>query len=171
MKTVLFFIAGNAPTVAEQAKINRIAGEAVTVKVRRVDNGDVTFTPNPEACDFVAGASIPAAYEEVDVLTVSADPTAPDQFAVYPAAVSIAAAGTQQLAAVAAVKGDAGLPSISDKAADAAVVWSSSDETKATVGADGLVTGVAAGAAVITATYTHAVGKTVTSTAAITVTA
>jgi hypothetical protein len=38
-----------------------------------------------------------------------------------------------------------------DRAADTSVAWSSSDQTKATVSAAGLVTGVAAGSATITA--------------------
>lgn len=54
---------------------------------------------------------------------------------------SIAAAGTKQLTA-----------SVSpDTATIKTVVWSSSDEEKATVSEDGLVTGVAAGEAIITA--------------------
>lgn len=64
---------------------------------------------------------------------------------VSPATASIAVAGTQQLTAtvVANISGT--------------VVWASSDATKATVNASGLVTGVAAGTAVITASVTRTV--------------
>jgi uncharacterized protein YjdB len=60
--------------------------------------------------------------------------------AVTPASASLLVTGTLQLSAM--VSGDAGV--------DTAVTWSSADATRATVSASGLVTGIAAGATVVT---------------------
>ncbi|MGK0743573.1 Ig-like domain-containing protein [Yokenella regensburgei] len=70
---------------------------------------------------------------------------------VAPTTASIAVAATQQLTATVAPA----------NATDKTGAWSSSDETKATVSASGLVTGVAAGTANITFTTTDG-GKTAT---------
>lgn len=77
---------------------------------------------------------------------------------VTPATASIEVDETVQLTAT-----------VSPAAANSAVTWSSSDATKATVDATGLVTGVAAGTATITATSVADGAKT--DTATITVTA
>jgi hypothetical protein len=76
---------------------------------------------------------------------------------VTPATASVEAGATTQLTAT-----------VSPAAASSAVTWTSSDITKATVDATGLVTGVAAGSATITAT--SVADNTKTDTAAITVT-
>ncbi len=67
----------------------------------------------------------------------------PTSVSVTPATASIAVAATQQLSAL----------DSNGTIVTSAVTWSSSDPTKATVNASGLVTGVAAGSATITATY------------------
>src|SRR6218665_1617373 len=70
--------------------------------------------------------------------------------AITPSPASVAAGSTQQLTA-------AVLP---EDAADKGVTWSSSDETKATVNADGLVSGLTTGAVTITATAKDGSGVT-----------
>ena len=59
------------------------------------------------------------------------------------------------------------MPSDADNASDvvSAVTWSSSDDTKATVSASGVITGIAEGTATVTATsgsFTASVAVTVT---------
>jgi len=83
---------------------------------------------------------------------------APTGVTVTPETASIEVGETVNLSAVVAPSG-----------ASQGVTWSSSDDTKATVSAGGVVTGVAAGTATITATSTA--DNTKTDTAAITVTA
>lgn len=86
------------------------------------------------------------------VESIAVDPTT--------ATLSLAGTTTQQLA-VTATRDDGSTDDVS-----ATATYSSSDETKATVDATGLVTAVAAGNATITATY-----KTKTATCDVTVTA
>lgn len=88
------------------------------------------------------------------------DPTAPAPtgVTVAPSTASVAVGATTNLSATVAPAG-----------ATQSVAWTSSDNTKATVSSSGVVTGVAAGAATITAT--SSVDGTKKSTAAITVTA
>ena len=76
---------------------------------------------------------------------------------VSPATASIAVGATAQLTAT-----------VSPAAANSAVTWSSSDSTKATMDATGLVTGVAAGSATITATSVADGAKTDTATITVT---
>lgn len=83
---------------------------------------------------------------------------APTSVAVAPPTATIAVAGTQQLTAT-----------VSPAGAPQDVLWTSSAPGKATVSSAGLVTGVASGSAVITATSVSDPTKTATS--AITVTA
>lgn len=71
----------------------------------------------------------------------------PRELIVNPRSVSVAALATTQLSAIVYMQDD-----VSKTATDAAS-WQSSDATKATVSSSGLVTGVAAGSAVITATH------------------
>jgi uncharacterized protein YjdB len=121
----------------EQAIADVIAG------ITPVDTVDFTgvlgwYTPSPQ---LLLGA--------VAELTVHKGELAPATSVVVSAAdgvSSVEVAGTLQLAAEV-------LPnSTADGFADQTVTWSSGDETKATVSADGLVTGVAEGAVTITAT-------------------
>lgn len=79
----------------------------------------------------------------------------PVSIAITPSTVSIAAAATQQLT-VTATQVDGGTANV---AASASTLYTSSDPTKATVSATGLVTGVAAGTTTITARY---LGRTAT---------
>lgn len=90
------------------------------------------------------------------VVTVIAIPVT--TVTVAPAAVTLAAGVSQQLTATTLGDGGAALTG-------RAVVWSTSDSTKATVNANGLVTAVASGSAIITAT-----SESKTGTSAITVT-
>ncbi len=71
----------------------------------------------------------------------------PRELIVNPRTASIAALATQQLSAILIYQDDA------SQTVTAAASWQSSDPTKATVSATGLVTGVAAGSATITATH------------------
>lgn len=73
------------------------------------------------------------------MIDISTGVVEPVSVAVSPATATIAALGTQQLTAV-----------VTPAEANQEVYWSSSDVTKATVDADGLVTGVATGEATIT---------------------
>lgn len=82
---------------------------------------------------------------------------APTSVDVSPASASIVVGATQQLTAT-----------VSPAEALQTVTWSTSDATKATVNSSGLVTGVAAGSATITATTVT--GPTTTDTSSITVT-
>lgn len=157
---VLFFLAAAVATDAELAAINRLQTVYREVKVCDGSVADAAKYGSGllESFDFLAG-TIPTAYSSVEgavTLTVPSS-VAPDQFKVLPAAVSIDASNVdvQQLAAVKSVIDPAtGLATMTDLAAHASVVWTSSDETKATVGADGLVTAVAAGTTNVTATLT-----------------
>lgn len=156
---VLYFTAGSVPTVREIAEIARLETVFRNVQVRSgAVAGDTKFGSGlAETFDYLSGTTIPAAYSGVEgavTITVPSD-VAPDQFKVFPAAVTIDASNVdvQQLAAVKAVIAG-GLATMTDLAADASVVWTSSDGTKATVDADGLVTAAAAGEATITATLT-----------------
>lgn len=71
-----------------------------------------------------------------------------DSLAVTPATKTLAAAATQQLAATATLSDGTTTADVTD-----ATSWVSSDATKATVDAAGLVTAVATGSATITGTF------------------
>lgn len=73
----------------------------------------------------------------------------PRSIAITPSTVSIAVSATQQLT-VTSTQVDGGTANV---AGNASTLYTSSDPTKATVSATGLVTGVAAGTTTITATY------------------
>lgn len=164
---VLYFCAGVKPTTRELAEIARLEKFFAQVLVRRGDSAaDASYGSGAEelaaeitaGTTMLAGTKIPSAYSgTTGAITLTIPSVAnPDQFAVFPAAVTIDAsnADVQQLAAVKAIINPAtGLAEMADLAANAMVTYASSDETKATVSATGLVTAVAAGAANITATY------------------
>lgn len=157
---VLFFTADDVMSAAEAAQVARLETIYRDVQVR---NGAATaaeqrFSGALESFAYLAG-TVPSAYStgnEGLVLTTPS-PVNPDHFKVFPATLGIDAsnADVQQLAAVKAVIDPAtGLATMTDLAAHASVVWTNSDDTKATVGADGLVTAVAAGSTTVTATLT-----------------
>lgn len=165
LSIVLFFTATAIPTDAEVAQIGRLETVFQNVRVRNgsAPVADFKYGDALESFDFLAGTNIPTVFSEVEGAVTIAVPSAvnPDQFKVFPAAITIDAsnADVQQLAAVKAVITN-GLAAMTDLAADASVVWTNSDDTKATVGADGLVTAVAAGSTVVTATLTAATAVT-----------
>lgn len=159
---VIYFTAGIVPTAIELAEIARLeTTRPFKVKVRSGLTATETLFGGSrlEACDYVAGKAIPAAYSGAKTTIAVPSDVGADQFKVFPATLSLDAsnADVTQLSAIAAtISATTGLAVISDLAADAAVVWTSSDPTKATVGGDGLVTAVAAGSTTVTATYTAA---------------
>ncbi len=157
---VLYFTAGALPTARELAEIARLETSFRNVQVRRGDNAtDASYGSGlEESFDFLAGTNIPSAYSTGNSGRIITVPSvvAPDQFKLFPAALAVDAsdADVKNLAAVKAnVNPTTGLAEMTDLAANAMVTYVSSDETKATVSSVGLVTAVAAGSAVITATY------------------
>lgn len=84
-----------------------------------------------------------------------------DSLAVTPATASVAVDATKQLVATATL-----LDGTTEQVVTGDTAWTTSDEAKATVDVDGLVTAVAAGSATITGTY-----RGETDTCAVTVTA
>lgn len=169
MSKILFFIAGNTPTTAEQAEIDRLNDLATAafseVGVRSAEEL-TTYGSRVEACDYVAG-DIPAAYSAVTDYG-DANDDRPLKMDVLPATATIAAAGTQQLQVVKVTGADTLNLTITDVTA-VTTTYASDDEAAATVDAAGEVTGVATGSATITATHTYDTGKTETATAVITV--
>ena len=165
-KKILYFQAGCAPTVAEAADIadlNAMALPAYEVLVR-----NAAITHNEEASDLVAG-TIPTAYEDHVAFGDVDFTNKPSLLYIAPGTAAIAGTATLQLRVV-AVKGPLNALVGSDvTAAAAGTTYASSVVEKATVSAEGLVTGVSAGTTVITATHTYASGKTVTATRTITV--
>lgn len=177
-RTILFFIAGITATAGELDLISRIRG---TVHVRNVLY-DTTYGGKLEPADGLAGA-IPTDYltgegETIDTaLYPDGDVTplitaAAEDFNVFPATLAIKVGEIKDLGAITAdYDDDTALITLTNKAAASTVDWASSDETKATVDTNGLVTGVAAGSATITATYTAVGADPVTSTSVVTVSA
>lgn len=157
---VLFFTAGMLPTAVELSQIAHLE-TTFPVRVRRGDvAADTLLGTRIEACTYVAGSSIPAAYTDADKgnKAVIALPVGenPDAFRVYPLALSIDASDVdvQTPAAVMALINPAtGQAEITDMRGDPACTWTSSDATKATVNAGtGKITAVAAGVTNIVAT-------------------
>lgn len=170
MKTCLFFLAGSVPTSPEQAFIDRLA-QKYTVHVR---TGSPSYGSRLEGADAVAG-TLPAAvstaiadYPDGDVTPGAV--AKPEAQLILPSATpTFAHTGTLQLRAVAAELDETTRAvTLTDRTSGTGIAWGSSDETKATVDANGLVTGVAAGSAIITWTYTYATSLTVTATRNIT---
>lgn len=169
-KKIIFFTAGVVPTEAEQAQIdalNALSAPGYNVAVRN-STQSASFGSGIEACDFVAG-TIPTAFN-AKTNYGEANAARPVNFSLLPAVHSLAALATKQLQALKANGTDISALTLADVTA-VTTTYASSDATKATVSAGGLVTAVAAGTATITATHTYASGKTITATAAITVTA
>ena len=127
-----------------------------------IENEDGSYTiliPEMEVTgDWPDGGSTDVIEVELTVSARRTTPTitraphvAPTSVAIAPATVSIAVAATQQLTAT-----------VSPTGASQAVTWSISDSSKATISPTGLVTGVAAGSAVATATSVSDSSKSVT---------
>lgn len=114
--------------------------------------------PDGGATDIIQVELTYTARRVSPTITRRAAPPAPTGVSVTPSTAGVAVAATTNLAATVAPAG-----------AIQTVTWSSSDVSKATVSASGVVTGVAVGPATITATST--VDGTKKGTAAITVTA
>lgn len=124
------------------------------------EDGSYTFLiPEMEVNgDWPDGAATDVIEVELNVAARRISPTitraeivAPTSVTIAPATVTVAVSATQQLTA-------AVLPS----GANQAVTWSISDATKATISPTGLVTGVAAGATVATATSVADPTKSIT---------
>lgn len=168
-KKILFFTAAAVPTEAEQAQIdalNALTAPGFSVGVRNSQQS-ASYGSGIESCDFVAG-TIPTAFN-AKTNYGEANAARPVAFSLLPGTHSMAAAATKQLQALKATGNDVSALTLADVTA-VSTTYATSDEAKATVSAGGLVTGVAAGTATITATHTYTSGKTITATAAITVT-
>lgn len=178
---VIYFTAGQVPSAREVAEILRLQLNFSTVLVRRGDiAADATYGSGRKeyAAEIalgtvvLAGTNIPTAYSGLSgavTLTVSSV-IAPDQFVLLPATRTIDASDVdvqQMVAAKAVVDPSTGLARIIDLSGNPMVTYASSDAAKATVSSTGLVTAVAAGSAVITATLqpgTSVTGGTLTAT-------
>jgi hypothetical protein len=157
---ILYFLATDKPTVGEAAAIAALEAAGYSVGVR---NGSVTTTYGArlETCDGVAG-TIPSAYSAKTSFDHSAEGTF--ALAILPASGAITGTGTKQLQ-VLKIAADGTVTDVT-----ASCTYASGTPATATVNASsGLVTGVAAGTSVITATYTYATAKTMTATKTITV--
>jgi hypothetical protein len=150
---VLFFTKGPQMTVGEALMFSRLQAKGYDVKIRNSAQ-NTKYGTTLESCDAIAG-EIPAGYEAKPSASIPAV-AKPEAFNVFPAAVSLGAAGTQQLVAISADLNEAlGLVVLTDMAADPKVTYASADDTKCTVDAAGLITRQAAGgvAVEVTATY------------------
>lgn len=178
---VLYFCATGKPTARELADIARLQTVFATVLVRRGDvAADASFGSGVEELQasitlgttVLAGTSIPTAYSGTSGAVTLTIPSviAPDEFKLFPATRTIDASDVdvQQMVAVkASINHSTGLAQMVDMSANPMVTYASSDAGKATVSSTGLVTAVAAGSTVITATLqpgTSVTGGTLTAT-------
>jgi uncharacterized protein YjdB len=167
-KKILFFTAGPVPTAGEQGQIdalNALTLPGYNIGVRSAIQ-PASYGHGIEVSDFVAG-TIPTAFNAVPNYGV-ADTARPCKLQLLPTAPSVAIAATQQLQCLKANGADISALTLADVTA-VTTTYASSVAAKATVSAGGLVTGVAAGTTIITATHTYASGKTVTATTTVTV--
>lgn len=172
-KKVIYFTAGNVATTAENDAITRLQKIYGTVAVRSGANLAATkYGANLETADAIAGTP-PQAY--TDAIGSYADGNVTQAALANPEALIIVgpaafSAATQQYFAV---KSD--LTEGTNNVAEADVtatntVWTSGTPATATVGAGtGLVTKVAAGTTVLTATYTAPGGTAKVATKTLTV--
>lgn len=162
-KKILFFTAGPVATGAETAQIaalNAMTIQGYTVGVRNaLESG--SYGAGIESCDLVCG-TVPTAFNGV---TNYGEPNAarPCAFQLNPATKQIAALETTQLQALKADGLDVSALTLTDVTA-VNTTYASSQTSKATVSAGGVVSGVAAGTSQITATHTYTAGKTITAT-------
>ena len=168
-KTLAYFTAGSIPTAAELAEIDAANALAVPAYSVLVMNGAIAH--DKKTVDFVAG-TIPTAYAG-DTDYGDLDAARPLAFKVWPISGSLSHGGgaTLQLLAIKTTGTLDAIVNTDVTASTAGTTYASSDEGVATVSAEGLVDTVAEGTCTITATYTYAVGKTLTATCAITVVA
>lgn len=167
-KKILFFTAGTLATAGELAQIaalNAMAVPGYEVGVRN-SQASGSFGAGIEDCDLVAG-TIPTAFNAKTDFG-EAHASRPAEFALLPATHELAAAATKQLQALKATGVDVSDLTLADVTA-VTTTYASDDTDVATVSAGGLVTGVAAGEATITATHTYTAGKTITAETVITV--
>lgn len=169
MKKIIYFTVGPTPTAQELIDIgilNTYTLPGYSVSVR---NGaaSAAYGYGKEAADLVAG-TVPTSHNANTVYGVI-DADRPALFDLSPSAVSLAPLATKQLYPI-AVTGTS-LDALSAELLAASVTYSSSVPAKATVSVGGLITAVATGSTIITATYEFESGKTVTATCAVTVTA
>jgi hypothetical protein len=157
-KTILYFIAGTAPTVTEAAEIVALENQmrkTASVQVRSLLQADTYANGTLEACDAVAAHSdaVPTAYAGKALAATLINYATK----VVPATAAFSS-GNPQLYCIACDG-----KTMTDVTTSA--TWTSSDTGKATVGANtGILTKVAAGTTTITATYNG-----ITSTCAVTV--
>lgn len=178
-RTVLFFTAANLITDAEATLAGRIRG---TVLIRSVEEAPL-YGDNLESADGLAG-SIPDSYKTGAGTTIDlalypygdvtpANVLAPSDFEVFPATPTISetsAGATLKLVATGAgLDETTGVITLSDLSGSDDVTWSSGTEATATVDTNGVVTTVANGTTVITASYEYDTGVTVEATTTVTV--
>jgi uncharacterized protein YjdB len=167
MKKIIYFTAGVNPTAGELAEIallNNLTSPGYSVSIR---NGaeSASFGYGKEVADLVAG-TVPTSHAANTVYS-GIDAAKPTGFVLSPNTAAIVGTATKQLTPIAITGTD--LSSLGASALADNVTYVSSVPAKATVDVNGLITGVAAGNTVITATYTYASGKTITATCAVTV--
>ena len=161
-RKVLFFLAGSIATADEIAKIANIEGN---VQLRNAA-ANTLYGANLETADALAGA-IPAAYKTasggtaVDMALYPGGDVTPNNVSgidgvfVFPVNIAITGIGTLQARAI-KVEVDPNTGVTTATEITGSCVWSSATTSKATVNAGtGLVTGVAAGTSVITASYDY----------------
>lgn len=167
-KKIIFFTAGEVPTVAEAAQIAALkAKEAPGFQVAvRNSTQSASYGAGPEACDLVAG-TIPTAFNGKTNYGV-ADAARPAAIQILPNPVAIVGTATRQLQVMKVNGDDVSALTMVDVTATN-TTYSSSATNRATVNASGLVTGVSVGTSTITATHTYATGKTITATVVVTV--
>ena len=168
MKKIIYFTAGYVATsteLGEIAALKELNGSGYSIAIRNgADNA--SYGAGIEACDFVAG-TVPTAFNG-KTNWGSIDTLRPSLFQLYPKTKTLAALATEALTPI-AITGRT-LDALVAAIPATGVAYASSVPGKATVDAStGVVTAVATGATVITATYTYTSGKTVTATCAITV--
>ena len=167
-KKIIYFTAGIVPTVTEVAEIANLKALTAAGYTLSVRDGakSASYAGGIESCDIVAG-TIPTAFNAKTTYGFI-DALRPVCFGLSPATKTIAALATVQLTPIAVMGTD--LTNLVPSALAANVTYVSSVPGKATVDANGLVTGVATGTTTITATYTFTSGKTITATCLVTVT-
>ncbi|WP_402461516.1 family 43 glycosylhydrolase, partial [Isoptericola aurantiacus] len=132
---------GDAPVLPAQVSVTYADGSAGSLAVTwdDVDPADYAAAGTFEVAGTLAqGVSLPARA----VVTVTDEPVAVEDLRVSPEALELAVGGERTMTATV----------IPANASARQVSWTSADTSVATVDADGVVTGVAAGSAVVTAT-------------------
>lgn len=173
-RKIIFFCAGQSPTVEESLMISRIIAGQVLVRRADLAASESKFSGGPEPADGVAigaGVTLPTAYAAYPVVN-GPNADGPQFVGISVEASEVAEAGTVDFKAF-ALNFDATTRQISVEDITASCDWSSDDTDTATVGAStGVVTGVAEGEATITASYEYTSGKPpIVGSAPITVTA